>query len=160
MQNQTPFGGLTSNSHRLTIVRPLVYRVAQFPEKTGNDQFGNWLSFYTFRITQPYTLFLFASKTDFFKKNVTLFIIVINNKIYVMILLKHLFIYFFTNSNFFLFQTFVKFLFIHDIFIDKIKKILLQHDYQNNYLKHLFKKNVIIFVKITKLSNNEIQLLK
>ena len=56
MQNQIPFEDLTSNSHHLTIVRLLIYRVAQFSEKTNNDQFGNWLSFYTFRITQPYIL--------------------------------------------------------------------------------------------------------
>ena len=106
------------------------------------------------------TLFLFTSKTDFFKKNVILFIVVANDKTYVMILLKHLFINFFTNFNFFLFQTSAEFPFIHDIFVDKIKKILLQHNYWNNYSKHLFKKNVAISVKTTKLSNDEIQLLE
>ena len=50
------------------------------------------------------TLFLFTSKTDFFKKNVTLFIIIANDKTCVMILLKHLFINFFTNLNFFYFK--------------------------------------------------------
>ena len=89
-----------------------------------------------------------------------MFIIVTNDKTYVITLLKHLFIYFFINSNFFLFQTFAEFLFIRHIFIDKIKKILLQHDYLNNYTKHLFKKNITIFVKTTKLSNDKIQLLK
>ena len=54
MQNQIPFGDLTSDTHRLAIAPFSVYRVAQFSEKTGNDQFDNWLSFYTFRITQPY----------------------------------------------------------------------------------------------------------
>ena len=60
MQNQTPFGGLTSGSHRLAIVRLSVYRVAQFPEETGNDQFDNWLFFYIFRIIQSYILIVLS----------------------------------------------------------------------------------------------------
>ena len=89
-----------------------------------------------------------------------MFIVTASDKTCVMILLKYLFINFFTNSNFFLFQTFTEFSFIHDIFIDGIGKILLQYDYQKNYSKHLFKKNVTISVKTIELSNDEIQLLK
>ena len=59
MQGQTPFGGLTSDSHRLAIVRFLIYRIAQFSEKTDNDQFDNWLFFYIFRIIKFYILIIF-----------------------------------------------------------------------------------------------------
>ena len=106
------------------------------------------------------TLSLSASKTDFFKRNVTLFIVVTDDKACAVILLKHLFINFFASSNFFLFQTFAGFPFIRDIFIDKIKKILLQHNYWNNYSKHSFKKNAAISVKTAELSDNKIQLLE
>ena len=106
------------------------------------------------------TLFLFTSKTDFFKKNVTLFITAAGDKACVMASLKHLFTNFFTSPNFFLFQTSAGFPFIHDIFVDKIKKNLLQHNYQNSYSKHAFKKNVTISAKTMKLSNDEIQLLR
>ena len=106
------------------------------------------------------TLFLSASKTDFFKKNVTLFITAADDKACTVVLLKHLFTNFFTSLNSFLFQIFVKFPFIRDIFIDKIKKILLQHDYWDNYSKHSFKKSVATSAKTAELSDDEIQLLR
>ena len=50
------------------------------------------------------TLFLFTSKTDFFKKNIISFIIITSDKTYAMILLKYLFINFFVNWKIFYFK--------------------------------------------------------
>ena len=136
-------------------------RVGKFiysKQNLKNSVFEMWHFIRQFAILQKnkLTLFLFTSKTDFFKRSVTLFIIAADDKTCAVTLLKHLFTNFFASLNFFLFQTFVGFPFIHDIFIDKIKKILLQHNYWNNYSKHSFKKNVAISAKTAKLSNDEI----
>ena len=127
-----------------------------------NSVFEMWHFIRQFVILQKnkLTLFLSALKTDFFKKNVTLFIAAAGDKACAVALLKHLFTNFFASSNSFLFQIFTEFPFIRDIFVDKIKKILLQHDYRDNYSKHLFKKGVAISVKTAKLLNDKIQLLK
>ena len=109
-----------------------------------NSVFKMWHFIRQFVILQKnkLTLSLSASKTDPFKKDVTLPIATADDRACAVASLKHLFINFFTISNSFLFQAFAEIPFTRDTFVDKIKKILLQYGFWKSYSEHLFKKRI------------------
>ena len=105
-------------------------------------------------------LTLFVSKIDFFRKEISIFIAIIDDVVCAMILLRNLFERFSISTFAFLFQIDQSKLFNANYVIIILRKTIMNFEFDDNYSNHFFRRNVATEIRNASVSDDLIQFLK
>ena len=107
-----------------------------------------------------FILTFFASKIDFFRKKVSIFIAIIDDVVCAMISLRNLFERFSISTFALLFQIDQSKLFNANYVIIILRKTIMNFEFDDNYSNHSFRRNVAIEIRNASVSDDLIQFLE
>ena len=127
-----------------------------------DEKFAKWfLTYHSVRLYENHLkLILSIFKTDSFRQNITLTIIVINDEIYTIRALRYLFQQWPAAPISSLFKSKIYSPFTRNTIINNLRQALRSESIQDYYFGHFFYRGAVISARLVGLTDNEIILLK